>query len=367
VLQIIDLLTSTDHGLGLDWATAIEPGLAALMVQANACDEGIPLKFGGTEPRYESSGFAYLSTDPAEILQAILLTCDGWLAEGPNGAMVMWVGKYIAPTVTFTDSHILGYTIDHGVADEEAVNEIQFEYTPTANDYREAAGTPWRDEADIAERGRVRSQRLPLTWCQSHTQARRLAKRSMARYLARLRGSMTVSLYGLKALGQRWVAIQSEDIADLTNAVVEISRLRIDLARATCTFEWRLVNPNEIDAWNPTTEEAVLPAFPSKIALLGLPAIVGLAGTLIGGVMTLTWNEVSRPDLGVAVEYKTIVDGEDGWVAYYYTPADWTSNGTTITLIFTGPVVQGASYNVRVASRNSAGLNGTFTSIVVAS
>jgi len=262
VLQILNYLTDA-RGMGLDWDDLITPQLSSLMAQADICDE-LVTKIGGTgsEKRYQSSGWFFLTTDPAEVLSAILATCDGWLAENGDGSISIVVGKYQAPTVTFTDDHIIGYTIDHGVADYEVVNQIKFTYTPEANYFRETPGNPWTDTASVSALGKIRAQQMDLTWVESHAQARRLAKRQMAKYQAPLRGTLSVSLYGLLALGQRWVGIQSSFVSDLTDAVVEITKARVDITNARVVFDWILVDPATVDAWNASTEQGADPSIP---------------------------------------------------------------------------------------------------------
>lgn len=276
VLQLIHYLTDADRGLGLDYDDFIAPNLVALKAQADICDEQVTLADGRTENRYRSSGYYYMTTDPADVIGAILATCDGWMTEGGDGTLSLVVGKYQAPSVTFTDDHIVGISYDKGVADEEVVNEIRFTFNAPDNDYREAPGTPWQDATSIAEIGRVRSQQISLNWVQSWTQARRLAKRAMARNQATLRGTLTTSLYGLQALGQRWVAVQSQFCADLSNAVIEITKARIDIANGRCSFDWVLVNPNSIDAWDASSDEGARPVF------LGKLTNTRLLGTAVG-------------------------------------------------------------------------------------
>ncbi len=353
VLQIIDLWTSEDHGLGLDWDTTIAPVLDDLMVEADLCDEAVTLDGGGTEDRYTSSGWAHLNTDPADLLAAILLTCDGWLAEGADGTLKLWVGVYRTPEVTITDDHILGLTIDHGVPDEEVVNEIRFSYAPPANDYRDAAGIPWRDEADISERGKVRAQQLALTWVRSHTQARRLAKRHMSRYTASLRGTMVCDLYGLMAQGQRWIKVQSDTIEDLADAVLEVSRLKIDLAQGRVSFDWSLVNPNAIDAWDPETEEGTEPIFPGKLAVLSLPTPTGVvAASQNSATFRITLDDPIRPDLNFTVRYRQNDGSPGSWTTVNF--SSYSSDGATVTLdLSVTPTDQ--RYDFEVATRNTLG------------
>jgi hypothetical protein len=58
---------------------------------------------------------------------------------------------------------------------------------------------------------------------QSHTQGRRLSKRKIAKLNAPLRVSLRTTLYGLQALGERWIAIEAgEVIADFDALVIEV-------------------------------------------------------------------------------------------------------------------------------------------------
>ena len=351
VLQLIDYLTSEDHGLGQDWDTLIAPVLDDLMVEADYCDELVALDGGGYEPRYRSHGFAYLTTDPAEIISAILTTCDGWMAEGPEGAIALKVGVYRAPTVTLTDDHILGFTIDGGVRDEEAVNDIRFSYTPPSNDYREADGQGWQDDAAISAMGKVRSQQVPMSWVHSHSQCRRLAKRMMAKHQATRRGSMITTLYGLKVLGERWVAIQSDTISDLSNAVVEVTRARAELASGRVSFDWVLVNPNEIDAWDAATEEGTEPPFHYASDYALAPTITSTTDYGSQQIRVL-WTSPQRPALRYVVRYR-IGAGAETEVDFIEPPLD----ANVVTTIVQTPGA--ATYSVRCAFRQ---IDGTLTS-----
>lgn len=352
VLQLLDFLTSDDHGLGLDWDTVIQPVVDDLMTQADYCDELVTRADGTTENRYRSDGFAYLTTDPADVMASILSTCDGWMAEGPDGTLALWVGKYVAPTVTLTDDHIIGFTVERGVSDEEAVNEIRITYTPPANDYREMAGAPWQDAASIAELGKIRSQSVSMTWVHSHAQARRLAKRTMARHQARLRGTMSVSLYGLRILGQRWVAIQSDAITDLADLVVEVSRCRVDLGNARVTFDWISVNPNEIDAWDAATEEGTSP--PGIYGSV-TSAPTGLNLSNLGSLrLRARIDTPDYPSIRYRVGYKLGAGAEQF--------KDFTEPLIDRRLVYLDvPVSSAGTYTVRVAFINTDGTVGTYT------
>jgi len=343
VLQLINYLTD-ERGLGQEWDTLVAPVIDDLMAQADLCDATVATA-SGTEPRYQSSGWFYLTTDPADVIASILSTCDGWMSESGDGAIALYVGVYQAPDVTITDEHIHGLTAKTGIEDEEAVNEVKFSFTAPDNDYRESPGNPWRDEQSISDTGIVRSQAISYTWVQSHSQARRLSKRAMLRFQSRLRGTVTTSLYGLRALGKRWIRIETDVVSDLSSAVVEVTRARIDITAGRVTFDWILVNPNEIDAWEAAAEEGSAPNFPGILTQLPqhVPQNVVASG-VSGHRIQVVFTDPSRPDLGYALEYST---GGGSWTRVTFN--EFTPSGGLITLQTSGAVAA-ATYDVRVAS-----------------
>lgn len=341
VLQLIDYLTHADRGPGLDYETLIEPVIDLWMDEADICDEATLKADGSSEARYASNGWALLTTDPAEVIGAILAACDGWLAEAGDGTLRLVVGKYRAPSVTLTDDHIIGFTIHKGVADEEIANEVQFTYTAPQANYRDEPGVSVQDETVIADMGVVRSERLELTWVQSHSQGRRLAKRKLARNLA-MRGQLVTGLYGLTALAHRWVGVQSTEIDDLANAVIEVTRARVDLASATVTLEWMLVNPNEIDAWDPATEEGTPPNY------FPVPANVTAQDHGAGNQIRVDMdaNNPATPWLYWIVEYRL---GSGAWTRETFDGGDLVDIGGGRRRLTTAAVAAG-TYSVRIAS-----------------
>lgn len=259
VLQIIDYLLNSDYGMALDRATLITPALPALRDKADRCDDLVLDKRLALGPRYTSNGHFDFSDDPADVLGAIAATADIWFAEDEGGALALEVGVYSPPKVTFGERHILAFSVNYGVPDEQVVNTLELTFTDPASKYKnDIAGEPWANDDDIARRGRIRSQSLALQWVHRHSQARRLAKRAAAR-LAAPGGSMTLTLYGLAGLGQRWVGVRYPFLPEFADAVVELSHAAVDYAAGTVTFDWQLVDPATIDAWDPLTEEGLGP------------------------------------------------------------------------------------------------------------
>lgn len=266
VAHLLDYLTSSAHGMGLDFSTYIVPEIDAWVRAANVCDEQVRVEYGVYENRYRAGGVFKHTTNPADVIGQNISTFDGWLAQKPNGALTVLAGKYYEPTVTLTDDHVLGYTIQHFQADENAVNELRPTFTSADNKYVENDAGAWRDEDDIAARGKVLSQTMPLPWVPSGTQSLRLAKRQMSRLSAPLRGTLKTNLYGMNALGERFLRIQVAENRDLHDIAVEVADIEFDPASLSFTITWVEADP-DIDEWTTAEQEwalAQLPAPPTR-------------------------------------------------------------------------------------------------------
>jgi hypothetical protein len=347
VIQAIDFITDNVHGLGFDREQCIAPVLDALMAEAAICEESIPLKSGGTEPRYQSSGFWNSQVDPAAVLDGIMSTCDGWYSFNGDGTLSLTVGKYREPRVTLPQRHIVGFSVDSGVEDENAINCLQWSFTDPLNKYRDAPGDAWLDEEDIAERAQPRSQTVQLSWVQSHAQGRRLMKRKMAQANPRRRGTLTTDFYGIHALGERWIRVQDDRHVDLADAVIQLGKVTIDIASQQLTFEWISVNTNSIDAWDPQTEEGNQPSTGIDNPGDTLPVPQNLAGSATGTSIRLTFDDPGRVDLSYVVQFRI------GAGAFQQVQAgSGTAAGGTITLVVPG-FSAGQNYELQVASQRT--------------
>lgn len=252
-LQIMDFCCRPD-GMAMDYATEIAPALEHWKGEADICDEAIPLKAGGTEPRYWGSGYYALPDDPQNTLDKMLAACDGRLLRDEFGVWRLWVGKVRTPTVWLTDEDIADYDIQGDAAAFDAVNELVPSFVSEAHKWTMIEATPWRDEADIALRGRVLSSSLPLEWVNSASLARRLAKRESARQLTPLRGALVGKLSCIRALGHRWIGVDLPDL-DMMQTVIECEKGgKTAFSRAAVDLPFSVANP-DVDEWDPETEE----------------------------------------------------------------------------------------------------------------
>lgn len=243
---------------GRSWNRCVAPALADLTVEANYCDQPVPLKAGGTEPRYRLAGNYPVNTEPAAIRAAILASMDGWLSVNGKGHLILKAGRFAEPVLTIPGEHIEGYSWRAFQTDEEAINELIVSYVSPDHDFTEIEAGVWRDESDISDTGRLRSEALGLTWVFSRAQSMRLAKRKMTRLNAPRRGQIRTGIYGLNGLGQRYIRIQNPELASMADVVCEVMDVEIDFASSQVVFDVIQADV-DIDAWDPAEEEGEQP------------------------------------------------------------------------------------------------------------
>jgi hypothetical protein len=239
--------------------------VGSALTYAHSIGEPVEWQVGGTgvEARYAFGGTYSWETDPAEVIGQLLACFDGWLGQAPDGSLICRAGRYEEPTVIFDDAVVLGYTVAGRPVDEEAVNQLHLTYTDPDRAYNDADAGDWDDAADQARRGKARAQPLNLPWVQSSSQTRRLAKRLMGRLVAPLRGTVTVNLYSILALGERYVRLRIQENPLLRDLPVEITAgPKIDLKALTLTFPWTEAD-TDIDSWSTAEEQVQVRATPT--------------------------------------------------------------------------------------------------------
>ena len=300
-----------------DWETHFAPTIDYWTAFADDCDVAMPLKAGGTEPRYRVA-LAHKHTDPHKAtLGNLLACCDGFVAPRSDGALVAFSGRYIEPDPEdmIGPAEIVSWSWDDGVVDEDQLNEIAVSYLSADHDYTVVDATAWFDQAAAEAAGEVKSTSLDNS-VPSHAQARRLAKRLLDKTMAPYRGSITTNSAGRKIRGKRFIPLHIEEAGTVFfSGVAEVVRLR--RTQTGVTFDWVRANPN-IDDWDPATEE-------------GDPAPVGEKVTPTG---------LTQPIITSAT-------------AQYSEDSGAGANGARILLVVTGPVRGDLIWTVRTREAGS--------------
>lgn len=342
-------------GCGRSWDRCIAPVLSSLTAEADYCDVSVA-KVGGTEPRYAFGGNYTADTEPQARREAILAACDGWLSTNGKGHLVLKVGRYVAPTFTLTGEHIDGYDWRSGAPAEEHINKLVISYVDPTKGFTETECDPWIDEADVTATGHERSSQLQLTFVQSHAQSRRLAKRKMSRLLAGRRGTIITGLYGLNALGERYIRVQNPELVSMADVVVEVMGAEFDPMSGQVVLDVILADTG-IDAWNPATEEGAAPSTagrPPPVALT-IPAITTVTaffeatGSGTGVRVRIVGTGPTRDDITWYARWR--VNGATAWVEGQFADADPTG-GVTLE---TGFVPANSILQVQIAYETGGG------------
>ncbi|WP_333571304.1 Hint domain-containing protein [Sphingomonas sp.] len=351
------------------WNAKIGPALGYWQAAQDVCDEPVPMKAGGTEPRYRSC-VAHSHTDShKQVRGAILATCDGWMAPRADGAYVVYAGRVYEPTVTIGPEQIASFEWNGvGVDDDKAINEFVCTYISDQHDYASVETDAWTDEDDIAERGQLLSTTLDLP-VPSHGQIRRLAKREMARRNAVFRGTITTTVEGRAVRGHRFIHLALR-VAGRTyfDGPVEITGLTRNIESGGVTFTWVAVSSN-VDSWNPATEEGNPAATADRVAGEPLPTptvtsavaaydTVSDAGS--GVRVTITAEGLNREDVTWYARWRKV--GDSAWSTDSYPDID---AGPSVTLL-TGFVPTNGSVEVEVAYGTGDGRLSAWSSAVTA-
>lgn len=283
-----------------DWDTHFAPTIDFWTAAADDCDVAMDLKGGGTEPRYRVA-LAHKHTDAHKVTIGNLLAAwDGFVSPRSDGALVAWSGRYVEPDEDdrIGPGEIVSYSWDYGIVDEDQFNEIAVSYLSADHDYTTVDATAWIDLDAVSEDGELKTTTLENA-VPSHAQARRLAKRLMAKTMAPNRGSVTTNSGGRKIRGKRFIPLHIEEAgAVFFSGTAEIVRLRRNLSTGGVTFDWIKADPN-IDAWNPETEEGEPAPVGTRVALTALeaPEISSSAAVLSSdGSNALILIDVDAPD-----------------------------------------------------------------------
>lgn len=231
-----------------NWDRCIAPVLDALTDEADYCDGTVTLHAGGSEKRYRVAGWYYSDTVRSEIRQKILDAMDGFYSVTGLGRLIIKAGRYVEPTFVITSDHIEGFSWTRGQDASTAVNELSITFTSPANDYTEQNCDPWI----VGDGGQVQS--LDLSWVPSFTQARRLAKRRMARLNPVRSGQIRTGPFGLNGLGERFIRVQNPRRDSLADVACEVTNAEFDPISGQFIFDV-IQADTEIDDWDPATEE----------------------------------------------------------------------------------------------------------------
>ncbi|QSR18400.1 hypothetical protein [Novosphingobium sp. KA1] len=293
---------------------------------------------GGTEARYRVA-LAHKHTDAHKVTIGNLLACwDGFVAPRADGALVAWSGRYVAPDPDdlIGPDEIVSYSWDYGVVDEDQFNEVAISYLSANHGYTTVDASAWQDLDAISAAGETKSTTLENS-VPSHAQARRLAKRLMAKTMAANRGSITTNSRGRKIRGKRFIPLHIEEAgAVFFSGTAEIVRLRRNLSTGGVTFDWIKADPN-VDEWNPATEEGEPAPVGNRVApqSLGTPVITSATAELdasgTGARVRIIAEGYDRDDITWFTRWRSTTDAS--WNEQEYTDIEPGTEALLVTSV----------------------------------
>jgi hypothetical protein len=343
-LQIMDLLTSDEFGrLSLD---VID--LASFTQAANDCDDPIPLKAGGTKPRYYGGGSYQLNEPLKDVLRRLLDACGGTLFRTGGGKIGLRVGKWRAPNYTITEDKIVSIEGGAGHGEFDQVTTLVPRYVAPETEYQETTADPWEDARQLALLGEAEPKELDVLWVQHHGQARRLAKIKMAKLNPKWRFTVSLRFWGLLLLEEESVYLDFP-MRGIYNEPFWIDSFSFDPGAedGLCSVHLVHADPESFD-WNASLEEGDPPSEPDAIGSgeeeIPAPAILSTTVETINGQPVIRAQAATREGYRLVAGFRQV--GAADWIMVE------VDQGSGVML--TGAISNGQDHEIRMGYSDSA-------------
>lgn len=350
--------TTYSNNAALVWAWVTENRLGAgvvnwaeVAIEADASDVIVTNRTGGSQRKWTLNGAFTDDQDWEAIQQQIILACDGYVYELPDGTVGFKVGRYTEPTITLTDADFYDLVLTENAFGQDPATEFVGQYVEPDNDWIESASATIVVDPDA----RANRQTVPLFYVHNHNQAVRALKRVARANRAQFALTGTVGIIGLDLLRERFVRVNVLG----REFVAEIGAILPGEDDTTFSINLTSVLPADFD-FNAATEEPAPPARDDVTNDNTVPAPSGLTGTAIAGP-GIEWQWVAQPaQLNQQFRFRAVGAAE-------WQPAIEITGGS-IDLITPG-LVDGEDYeaelrNITPARRPSAWIpSGTVTAV----
>jgi hypothetical protein len=346
-LQILDLLTGDFGRIAL-----ADIDLNAFIAAANDCDDAVPLKTGGTAPRYYGGGSYQLNEPLKDVLRRMLDACGGQLYRTGGGQIGLRVGKWRGPNYTITEDKIIALEGGAGNGEFDRVTTLVPRYVAPEIDYQETSADPWEDSVQLALIGEAEPKEFDLPWVQHHGQARRLAKIKLAKLNPKWRFTVKLRFWGLLLLEEELVTLDFP-LRGINNEPFWIDSFAFDPASEDAPVTVRLVHadPSSFD-WDAVNEEGEAPKIPEDVN----PEIVPVPAPIITSVTVeqRTFNEFGSGAVIVAVaavddSYRVVGEYRiQGSASWFPLSVDQASGQMETPIL-----IDGATYEIRMGYSQS--------------
>lgn len=294
--------------------------VAAWTAAANACDEDVGLRVGGTEKRYRCHGIVRVGTAHRDVVRDVLATMAGSLIDS---------GGVFRPIAGVAQSSVLSITDDDLMAEDQLqvvpklsraalINAVFGTFSDPAQAYEAVALPPRLSPTDEAADGGVHiPEHYGLGFVTSGTQGQRICEifrrraRRQMRVSCRLRSRFAVLEPG------DWVTWSSARLG-YTNIAMEVSQVSLN-RDLTVSVELRETAAS-VYSWTPASDE-LDPTDPATVAPGGstFTTVAGftldtadLPSDTVGvtiPALAATWTPVTDPTVvELLIEYRKTGD-----------------------------------------------------------
>ncbi|MDR6952289.1 hypothetical protein J2X65_001644 [Ancylobacter sp. 3268] len=288
-----------------------------LAAAATLADEAVPIKAGGTIPRYHGGLDWTFDETPGAVIKRMLTAMDGTIDLVGDGMLAIDAGMYTEPTVTIPNRLILDFHLSDRSGPLREANEVRVKYSHVAADYAEADMDPWRIEDDISFSGQRKRLPIEAYEIEHHNHARRIAKIAAHEASSEMQGWIRCAFPAIRAWGERWVRFQIDELE--IDRPFKVRGVDFDTNSKEFTFQVVAMDGSAY-AFDPATEEGTAPPVPEPLssAAVGPPTDVVVitsarevsAGSYVP-TLEMTWGALPRPSSTAQAQISPA--GTDQW------------------------------------------------------
>jgi len=222
---------------------------------ANACDENVSLKAGGTEKRYTMGGTVFVDSDNTTVVRDFVTAMAGSVADC-GGVFKLYAGVSQASVLSITDDDIMWNQAVKYVPKKSRsslVNAVFGSFNDPKQMYQSTALPPRISPDDeTADGGFQLTENYGLTYVNSGTQGQRITEilRRQGRFQRDL--TLTLSPAALMLEACDWISWTSKRYG-FQNMLFRVVQ---GTTNPDCTVPLEIVETsNDIFAWNPSVDE----------------------------------------------------------------------------------------------------------------
>lgn len=281
---------------------------------ADLSDEAVPLKDGGSEPRYRLWGVYSLQEQPKDVLERMTATCDGHIYQTPEGKVGIIGGRHSEPDVMITDADIYSLDIVEGESALTQFNVAKGIFTSADHAYQDTETAAWEDTQSLAINPEV-SRDFEVVMCPANGQMQRLMKIEVGRKNRRWTGTVLTSLVGIKAMFPKGDGLHTIRLVSSEPDIDEVVEVTSFALQATPgengVIQWRcaigVAAVSDWYSWDALTEEKPAPSAPSTIGVEAIPVpTIAVLEEVSGPAARVTLVDIGRSDLVLEAQVRPV-------------------------------------------------------------